>query len=364
MLNNRRGIDTPTDMDMEERFQIVARNAEEIVTEEELKNLLATKRTPTGYIGFEPSGLVHIGWIITANKIRDFVDAGFDFTVFLADWHAYINDKLGGDIERIRICAEYMKDCFEALGVPRDKVRFILAYEILDDIAYWERVINIAKETSLSRIKRAMTIMGRKEDDAELDSSKFLYPLMQAADIFQLKADVAYAGMDQRRAHMLAREAADKLGWQKPIALHTPLLPGLKGGDRMDPIASKMSKSDPDSGIIIHDSPEDIERKIKKAFCPPEVEGNPVLAINKYVIFPNLGRLAIDRPEKFGGPISFSRYDDLEEAYGAGHLHPMDLKTGTAKALSEVLRPAREYFQRRPENLEKMVKSLAEMGRK
>ncbi len=348
-------------METNERFDLVVRGAEEVVTEEELKDLLANKQNPTGYIGFEPSGLVHIGWVVTANKIRDFIDAGFDFTIFLADWHAYINDKLGGDIERIRICADYMMDCFEALGVPRDKVRFTLAYEILDDISYWEKVINIAKVTSLSRIRRAMTIMGRKEDDAELDSSKFLYPLMQATDIFQMKADVAYAGIDQRRAHMLAREAAEKLGWKKPVAIHTPLLPGLKGADRMDPIASKMSKRDPDSGIIIHDSPEEIMRKIKKAFCPPEVEGNPILAMNKYVIFPMTSSLNIDRPEKFGGPISFSSYALLEESYAAGQLHPMDLKIGTAMALSDVLEPVRTYFQRKPDNLERMKKALEEM---
>ncbi len=272
-------------MNPEERFELIARNTEEIVTREELEILLRTKASPRGYIGFEPSGLVHLGWVICADKIKDFVDAGFEFIIFFADWHAYINDKLGGDIERIRTCALYMQDCFEALGVPRDKVRFVMASDIMNGIDYWEKVMKVGKVTSLSRIKRAMTIMGRKEDDAELDSSKFLYPLMQATDVFVLDVDVAYAGIDQRRAHMLAREASDKLQWKKPVAVHTPLLPGLKGVNRMDPIANKMSKSDPDSGILIHDSPGDIDRKMKKAFCPPEAEGNPVLAICKMILF-------------------------------------------------------------------------------
>jgi tyrosyl-tRNA synthetase len=191
-------------MDAEERFDLLARNTEEIVTAEELKSILATNPSPKSYIGFEPSGLVHLGWVICANKVRDLVDTGFDMTIFFADWHAYINDKLGGDIERIRTCARYMEDCFEALGVPRDRVRFVLASEIMG-IDYWEMVMKVGKVTSLSRIKRAMTIMGRKEDDAELDSSKFLYPLMQATDIFRMDIDVAYSGIDQRRAHMLAR---------------------------------------------------------------------------------------------------------------------------------------------------------------
>lgn len=344
-------------MDTEERFNLLARNTEEIVTVEELKKILETNPSPRSYIGFEPSGLVHLGWVICANKVKDLVDAGFDMTIFFADWHAYINDKLGGDIERIRICAKYMEDCFEALGVPRDKVNFVLASEIMD-ITYWEKVMKVGKVTSLSRIKRAMTIMGRKEDDAELDSSKFLYPLMQATDIFQMDIDLAYSGIDQRRAHMLAREAGEKLQWKVPVALHTPLLPGLKGMSRMDPVANKMSKSDPDSGIIIHDSPEDIERKIKKAFCPPEVEGNPILAIAKMILFQKSPVFIIDRPEKFGGRLEFTSYEELESTYLEGKLHPMDLKIGVAKALSEQLQGAREYFQRNPQNLDAMRRSL------
>jgi len=348
-------------MDVEERYALIARNTEEIITPEDLMEVLRKKDSPTGYIGFEPSGLVHIGWMVTAQKVKDFVDAGFTFIVFLADWHAYINDKLGGDIDNIRVCAEYMKDCFEALGLPRDKVEYRLASEIMDDIDYWETVMKVGKASSLQRVKRAMTIMGRNEDEAEVDSSKTMYPLMQAADLIFMDVDVAYAGLDQRRAHMLAREAAEKMGVKKAVAVHTPLLPGLKGGNRMDPVSAKMSKSDPEGSLLIHDSPEDIKRKIGKAFCPPEAEGNPVLGICKYVIFQRMDVMRFERPEKFGGNLEFQSYDELERTYLAGKLHPMDLKNGTAAALAEILAPAREYFQNKPENLERIRQVLSEV---
>jgi len=347
-------------MDLEARYQLVARNAEEIVTPEDLRQLLATKARPCGYIGFEPSGLVHIGWMVCAQKVKNFLDADFEFIIFLADWHAYLNDKLGGDIKNIRVCAEYMKDCFESLGVPREKVRFVLASEIMD-ITYWEKVMKIGKVSSLTRVKRALTIMGRNEDEAEMDSSKTLYPLMQAADIFQMDVDVAYAGMDQRKAHMLAREAADRLKWKKAVAIHTPLISGLKGGNRMDPVAAKMSKSDPDSGILIHDSPEDIKRKIGKAFCPMEVEGNPVLQIAKFIIFERVDKIVIKRPEKFGGNLEFNSYQDLEAAYLAGKIHPMDLKNNVAETLADILAPTREYFTKKPENYEKVKAVISEL---
>ena len=332
---------------------VVTRNAEEIVTKEELVELLSKEGQPNAYIGFEPSGLVHLGWALVTSKITDLADSGFNVTVFWADWHAYINDKLGGNLEDIRVCARYMEDCFKALGVPEDKVRFRYASELLDDIKYWEMVIKVAKATSLSRVKRAMTIMGRSEDEGEVDFSKLIYPILQATDIFYMDIDLAYAGMDQRRANMLAREAAEKLGWKKPLALHTPLLPGLKGGDRMNPAASKMSKSDPNSSINIHDDDEAIKSKMKKAFCPPEKEKeieNPILMLSRYVIFPRLGKMEISRPEKFGGNVSFNSYEELTEAYFSGSLFPLDLKNGVADSLSMILKPVREYFVQHPEN--------------
>ncbi|MDR0335436.1 MAG: tyrosine--tRNA ligase [Methanomassiliicoccaceae archaeon] len=352
-------------MDIEQRLALITRNAEEAVTVDEIKVMLSKER-PTAYIGFEPSGLVHLGWALVASKIRDLTDAGIGVSVLWADWHAYINDKLGGDIDNIQICARYMEDCFEALGVQRDKVRYVYASEMLDGIAYWEKAIKIAKATSLSRVKRAMTIMGRSEDEAEVDSSKMFYPILQATDIFVLDVDLAYAGMDQRRAHMLARDAAEKLGWKKPIALHTPLLPGLKGGDRMDPAASKMSKSDPDSGVNIHDTDEDIRRKMNKAFCPPEKDAesvNPVLMLCKHVILPRIGVLSIERPEKFGGPVSFADYDEIAESYFSGKLHPMDLKKGVAEGLIKALSPVRSFFASKPENLDAVRTVLKKLGK-
>lgn len=353
-------------MNVEERMALITRNSEELVTEEELRALLAEKDEPTAYIGFEPSGLVHLGWVLVAQKIRDLTDAGFRVTIFWADWHAYINDKLGGDLENIRTCARYMEDCFIALGVPRDKVEFKYASEMVSQVEYWETVIKVAKVTSLSRVKRAMTIMGRSEDEAEVDSSKLFYPILQATDIFCMGMDVAYAGLDQRRAHMLARDAADKLGWKKPIALHTPLLPGLKGGNRMNPAESKMSKSDPNSSINIHDDRDSIAKKMKKAYCPPEKEAedeNPVLMLCRYVVFPRNGQLFVDRPEKYGGPVTYASYEDLTAAYFGGSLSPVDLKAGVTDGLAKTLEPVAEYFSEHPENREALLKVLEGIGK-
>ena len=354
-------------MSIDERMALVMRNAEELVTEDELRRLLTEKEEPTAYIGFEPSGLVHFGWALVTQKIRDLCEAGFRVTIFWADWHARINDKLGGDLDNIRTCARYMEDCFMALGVPADRVVFRYASDLVADPDYWETVIKIGKVTSMARVKRTMTIMGRGEDDADKDTAKVLYPLMQTADIFFMDIDLAYAGMDQRRIHMLAKEVSKDLGRDRPlVALHTPLLPSLNGVDL------KMSKSDPNNSINIHDNRDSIAKKIKKAYCPdPKNPGdndmsetkNPMLMMAKYVIFPRNGGLHINRPDKYGGPIDFADYDSLKEAYYGCNLSPVDLKSGVVDELAKTLEPVSKYFEENPENYEAMVAVLKKLGK-
>ena len=337
------------------KLERLTNNTEETVTLNELKALIEGKERPSAYIGIEPSGFVHIGTIICIDKVKDLLVCGFRVTVLLADWHAYLNDKLGGDIENIRACGEYIKDCFYAFGVEGEGLDFVYATDLLDGIGYWEKVLRISKKSSLSRIKRTLTIMGRKEDEVDMDASMLIYPAMQVADIFQLDVDVALGGMDQRKAHMLARDVSEKLNWKKVVAIHTPLLPGLEGGGRMDIIEAKMSKSSPENSIFINDSPEDIKRKINKAYCPEgQTADNPIIDICRYIIFNREEEMTISRPEKYGGDMILSGYSHLKETFESGQLHPADLKNATALYLGEILKPVRDYFEKNPANYEQV----------
>jgi tyrosyl-tRNA synthetase len=339
-------------MASEDRLETVLRGAEEVVTREELTALLE-QGAPRAYVGLEPSGLMHVGTaFLIGSKVSDLVRAGFHTIVLLADWHAYINDKLGSNLENLRACAEYFKDAFRAVGVP-ESVEYLYANEFVRHPEYWQEVIRVSKAATVRRIRRALTIMGRKEEDADLDASKLIYPAMQVADIHWMDLDLAMGGMDQRHAHMLYRDLAPKLGWKQVVALHMPLLPGLDGGGRMDLIAGKMSKSKPDASVLLNDVPAEVERKIGKAFCPAkETEGNPVLEIARLILFPRRGRLMIPREAKFGGDVLFESYGDLAKAYASGELHPKDLKAGVASGLNGELAPVRKYFDAHRENLE------------
>lgn len=353
-------------MDVKERLELVMRNTVEVVRPEELRSLLEAESKPKAYWGFECSGPMHLGMgLVCGQKILDMVEAGFDFTILLADWYAWINNKLGGDMEKIRLAGEYFKECFQALGLKGPRVHYVWTSDVVSDPEYWRKVITIAKSATLRRIRRALPIMGRSLDATDVETAWLFYPCMQAADIFHLGVHVACAGIDQRKVHMLARDVAEKMGWRKPICLHTPLLMSLSGpgggiegvfdeDERLNKrIRSKMSKSVAGGCIFVHDEPDEIRSKMRKAFCPAkQVEDNPVLEIAKLIVFPRLGKLDVDRPEKFGGPISYGSYEELERDFASGSLHPLDLKNAVAEALVEILKPVRDRLAKRPDLLE------------
>ncbi|MCK4933385.1 tyrosine--tRNA ligase [Candidatus Bathyarchaeota archaeon] len=352
-------------MDIQRRLDLITRNTVEIITHDELHSLLETKREPRAYWGFESSGLMHIGLgLVCGSKIRDMINAGLHFIIFLADWHSWINNKLEGEMENIRLCGRYFMECFEALGLKN--VEYIWATDIAEDIQYWERVVRISKSASVQRILRSLPIMGREMNLSDMETAWLFYPCMQAADIFHMKLDIACAGLEQRKAHMLARDTAEKQHWTKPSCVHTPLLMGLKGPTKSNrqldedstlnlQITSKMSKSLPSTCIFVHDSPEEIKTKIRNAYCPPkQTTNNPILETARLAVLTNTNELTITRPPKYGGTETFTNYPKLEKSYREGTIHPLDLKNAIADTLIQILEPVRNHFRNHPEKLEKM----------
>ncbi|NOZ81820.1 MAG: tyrosine--tRNA ligase [Candidatus Micrarchaeota archaeon] len=339
-------------MDIERKVEIIKEIAEEILTEDELRELFETNDHPVAYDGFEPSGIapIHFG-LLRATNLKNMLKAGIRFKLYLADYFGFINNKLGGDLEKIRKAGEYFIEVWKACGIDTKKVEIIWAKDIMDGMEYWDRVLRIAKAISIARSMRAITIMGRLQGE-KLSTAQLMYPSMQVADIFHMDIDICQLGMDQRRAHVLAREVAKKYKWKKPIAVHHHILLGLQGlrkGRNAEEtmILSKMSKSVPETCIYMHETSESLRKKINSAFCPPkQVEGNPILEYAKYIIFRERGSMFIERPSKYGGDIEYGSYEELENDYKKGNLHPQDLKNAVTKELDELIRPVREYFEK------------------
>ncbi len=356
-------------MDVEERFRLIKSVGEEIITEPELMQLLEEKSHPVAYDGFEPSGIAHLPvGVYRPLLIRPLLDSGVKFKILLADSFAWINNKFGGDLEKIRSAGRYFIEVWKAAGVDMKKVEIVWHKDLFDDPEYWKKVILIAKNHTLIRTIRSLAIAGRT--DSKSNPAAFaLYPSMQCADIFHLGVDICQLGLDQRKVNMLAREIAEKrglreaLGYEgkgvngKPVVISHHMLLGLEGPKKIknfdenakidQQISSKMSKSKPETAIFVHDSREEIHRKIRRAYCPAKiVEGNPIMDYTKEIIFRAFNEIEIQRPKKFGGDVTYHSYEELERDFISGSLHPMDLKIAVSNYLDLLIRPIREHFKK------------------
>jgi len=340
-------------MDIETRIDLIKRPpTEEILVEDELRELLQSNEHPQHYQGFEISGLLHLGnFLVSGFKINDFIKAGIKCQAFLADWHSFINNKFNGEWDKILIAAKYYEEAFKFFCPGVKIVVGSDLYHNNDD--YWKNIMKFSKHMTLARTLRCMTIMGRNEND-KLDLSQYFYPSLQAVDIKEIGADIPHGGMDQRKAHVLAREVFPKLGWKKPVAVHHHLLMGiaepvkLETKDKLEQVtASKMSKSKPWTAIFIHDTEKQIKEKLQKAWCPEkQTDMNPILEIVKHVIFHENKIFKLERDAKFGGTIEFENYEKLEEKYGKGEIHPKDLKDNVAREISKIVEPIRKHFEK------------------
>ncbi|PSQ28240.1 tyrosine--tRNA ligase [Halobacteriales archaeon QS_9_68_17] len=324
-------------------YDLITRNAAEVVTEDEVEAMAEDPEGKRAYVGYEPSGVLHIGHMLTANKLIDLQEAGFEVTVLLADVHAYLNDK--GSFEEIRETAEKMQEQFIAYGLDEERTEFVYgsAYQMDEDYELDLHALQV--ETTLNRAQRAMAEI-RSGETAKV--SHVVYPLMQALDIEYLDVDLAIGGMDQRKVHMLARENLPELGYDSPTSLHTPILADLTEG------VGKMSSS---TGVTVsmENSREEIEERVNSAYCPPtrdpdpDDEGNerenPVLEVFRYHVFPRFEAVVVERPDEYGGGLEYEDYEALADDLESGELHPADAKSALAEYLDRLIAPGREKLR-------------------
>lgn len=342
-------------LSVDERVKIAMSVGEETLTEDELRALYTAKDHPIVYDGFEPSGRMHIAQgVLRAINVNKLTSTGCLFKFWVADWFAQLNNKMGGDLKKIKTVGQYMIEIWKAIGMDMTNVRFLWASDEINEHAdeYWTLVMDIARVNNLARIQRCCTIMGRKDTD-EMSAAQIFYPCMQCADVFFLRADICQLGMDQRKVNMLAREyAGEKKKKFKPVIISHHMLSGLKEGQE------KMSKSDPDSAIFMEDSEADVKRKIKKAYCPPEVvEKNPIIDYASNICIAFSGSITITIKDQ-----GEQKYDDAEELkkdYLSGKIHPSDLKPAVTDAINNILQPVRDHFSSgEPKKLLEKVKKF------
>lgn len=327
------------------RFELVKRNTSEIITDEELKVLLAEKKSPSAYIGRATTGPLHLGHLIALGKIFDFQKAGIEVKIMLADIHAALDD-LKAKWEDLDKRVEYTQKCIELSFDWPSKITFVRGsdFEIKPD--YMLDMLKMSTGATVERAMRAASEVTRMKNPKV---SELIYPLMQALDEQYLDVDIQFGGIDQRHILAYARESLPKLGYRKRIEIMTPLVAALTGP------GTKMSSSIPGSHIKVYESEESIKKKINGAYCPVGVlEDNPVLQIAKFLIFPSENRMVIERDQKFGGDLEIDSPEHMETLFKEKKLHPTDLKNAVSAFLCKRLVKVREYFDKNRDVLKEL----------
>ena len=341
-------------MDTTGKLKTLLSFAEECINESELRQLLESGRTLNFYDGFEPSGRMHIAQgLLRSMNVNKITSTGHKFIFYVADLFACLNHKLGGDMNKIEAAGKLMIEIWRASGMDMNNVQFVWASQEMSKrpMEYFKLLTDLSTRFTISRIKKCAPALGR--DDVEelvhdesgnvvgLKSdqesiSTLLYSVMQAADIPFLHVDVASLGVDQRKILVINREWSEKIKRKPPVLLMHHMLMGLDG-------STKMAKSNPDAAIFMDDTEAEVNRKIKKAFCPVNVVvGNPIIDYVKHLILPRDGSITI-------GEAKYSDFETFQADYLNGKIHPGDLKPVVAARINAYLEPVRQHFRENEE---------------
>jgi len=313
-----------------DKLELIKRNCAEIVNENKIEKFA---KKGIVYCGYECSGEIHLGHLVTILKLLDLQKAGIKVKVLLADWHTWLNKK--GDWKFVNSQLKSWEKGFKSIGLKAQIVKGT-SYQKKPD--YFEDILKLSLGLTVNRGVRAMQQVARDIENAKI--SQIIYPLMQVEDVKKLGVNFVVSGTDQRKIYMMGIDEGKNIGLQEAVYLYTPLIPGLKGP------GTKMSSSIPNSFISIRDKKEDIKKKINGAYCKKgDVASNPILAICKLIIFPKFEKVVIKRTEKFGGDLKFSNYTDLEKAFESEKLHALDLKNSVSDYLGKIIAPIRKAWK-------------------
>src|SRR3990167_8424857 len=208
-------------MDVAQKLELIKRNSTEIIGEDKINGVLKLKN-PVTYCGYETSGPIHLGHLVTITKLLDLQKAGFHIKVLFADWHTYLNQK--GDWDFIKKQTDIWKKGFKEVGLNAE---FILGSSFQRKPEYMDDVLRLATKTTLNRGLRSMQKVARDIENAKI--SQVIYPLMQIADIKHLRIDLVQSGIEQRKIHALGIELFPMINYKIPVFIHTPLISSLKG---------------------------------------------------------------------------------------------------------------------------------------
>uniref|UniRef100_A0A336M0W8 Tyrosine--tRNA ligase n=1 Tax=Culicoides sonorensis TaxID=179676 RepID=A0A336M0W8_CULSO len=324
----------------DQKYQLITRNLQEVLGEENLKKILS-ERDLKVYWGTATTGKPHIAYFVPMSKIADLLRAGCEVTILFADLHAYLdNMKAPWSLleQRVKYYEAVIKAMLKSIDVPLEKLKFVKGSDYQLSREYTLDVYKLSSTVTQHDARKAGAEVVKQVEYPLL--SGLLYPGLQALDEEYLKVDAQFGGVDQRKIFTFSEKYMPQLGYAKRIHLMNPMVPGLAGG--------KMSSSEEDSKIDILDSPANVKKKIKRAFCEPgNITDNGLLSFTKHVLYSLFKEgegFKITRKPEFGGDAEFMTYEELEQAFAKEEVHPGDLKASVENYINRLLDPIRKEF--------------------
>jgi tyrosyl-tRNA synthetase len=344
------GSSAPQAQTPAEKLTLIKNNLQEVLNPEIIEEVVNKNERPLKiYWGTATTGKPHCGYFVPMLKIAEFLAAGCEVKILLADVHGFL-DNLKAPIELVAERVKYYRftitELLKAVGVDISRLIFVTGsdYQTTGETGakYFMDLLRLSTSISSHDASKAGSEVVKQVESPPLSSQ--LYPLMQALDEQYLGVDAQFGGVDQRKIFTLAVEALPRIGFNKRAHLLNPLIPGLQEG-------GKMSSSDPDSKIDLIDPADVVKRKVKKAFCPPkQIEGNGVMSFVEYVLFPasalkNNGTPKFTVQRRDAEPLVYNNIADMHKDYENDVLQPQSLKPAMTEALLELLIPIRKSFE-------------------
>jgi len=320
-----------------DKLELIKRNTAEILVEEELKNLLERKKEVSVYWGTMPTGSISIAYFFPMLKIADFLKAGLKVKILIADLHAAL-DGVPWDILEAR--SEYYQKAIitilKTIEVNIKKLEFVKGSNFQLNGKYFNDVLKLSMISNIHDCKKAASEVVKMSDNPKLGN--LVYPLMQALDEEYLKVDIQFAGLDQRKIMVYARENLPKIGYNQRVEIMSPIIRGLVG--------EKMSSSIEATKIDLMNDEETVRKKVNNAECVEGNSNNGIMALLQYFIMvikeDKKQKFVVERPKKFGGDIEYYNYKEIEKDFMNKKLHPLDLKNAVAKEINTLLKNFRE----------------------
>ena len=384
---------------VDQKYDLITRNLQEIIGEtEEIKNIMKTRPLKI-YWGTACTSRIHIGYFVQMLKIADYLQAGCEVSILLADLHAYL-DNMKSTLELINHRTEYYIKMIQSIliymNIDIQRLKFIKGTSFQLTEKYTMDVYRAHSVITVKEAQHAGAEVVKQSDNPKMNG--LLYPTLQALDEEYIDGgiDAETSGIDQRKIVTHSRIIMPKLGYKKRFYFMTEMVPGLrfikkeqdvqnqtvklnredlgnlleltndddlaeclqgiinKYNEEKELIGNiqleKMSASNHDSKIDLLDTKNQIKTKINKCYClPGDINDNCLMTICEKMVFPMLKYKGIDfvinRKEKFGGQIIYKNIDDLKNDFKTEKLHPGDFKLGMIDSFDLLLDPIRKSFE-------------------